>query len=91
MLGAVVPHGFKHYPTCSCYQPNPNYPRPTLELAEMEMLSEREAREELLKMGQLLRMQRVLYRTKEMLMKTKYQDQINLLKKQLTSNSTLWD
>jgi hypothetical protein len=51
MFGAVVPNGFKHYATCSCYKPDPNYPRPTLELAELEMISEREAREELLKMG----------------------------------------
>jgi len=27
-----------------CYQPDPKYPKPTLELAELDMLSEQEAR-----------------------------------------------
>ena len=91
LAGAVVPDGFKHYPKCDCYMPPSHYPRPTLELAELEMLSEREAREELLRSSQLICQQRIFFRIKELLMQTKYQDQINLLKKQLNSNSTLWD
>ena len=38
--GAVVPNGFQHYPHCVCYVPDPNKPKPTLELAEIDMLSE---------------------------------------------------
>lgn len=89
--GSVLPPGFKHYSSCSCYEPNPEHPRPTLELAQMEMLSEREAREELCKMCDLNRKQRILFKTKEMLIRSKYQDEINLLKKQLNSNKSLWD
>ena len=47
MSGAVVPVGFEHYSFCSCYKVNPEHPKPTLELANCEMLSEREARREL--------------------------------------------
>ena len=53
--GAVVPKNFKHYSYCSCYVPNPNYPRPTMELAEIEMLSEMEARSELARLCVLVR------------------------------------
>ena len=45
--GAVVPEGFKHYPQCSCYRPDERHPRPPMELAEIDILSEKEAREEL--------------------------------------------
>jgi hypothetical protein len=45
--GAVVPAGFVHYPQCTCYAPNPKQPWPTLELAELDMLSEQEARQQL--------------------------------------------
>ena len=38
-----------------------------------------------------MRKQRLFWRTKEMLMKQKYQDKINLMKKQLSNNSYLWD
>jgi hypothetical protein len=62
-----------------------------MELAEIEMLSEREARNELARMCVLVRKQRILYRTKEMCMMNKYQDEINLLNKQITNNSLLWD
>ena len=72
LLGAMVPKGFEHYSNCSCYVPNPNHPRPTLELAEYEMLSEKEARQELSKVCTLIRKQRILYRTKEMCMMTKF-------------------
>ena len=27
--GTVIPEGFKHYPHCVCYQPDPKYPKPT--------------------------------------------------------------
>lgn len=50
LAGCVVPNGFKHYTYCTCYVPNPKYPRPTLELAELDMLSEHEARSELARM-----------------------------------------
>lgn len=72
MAGCVVPNGFKHYTYCTCYVPNPKYPRPTLELAELDMLSEHEARSELARMCVLVQKQRLLYRTKEMCLKTKY-------------------
>ena len=38
--GAVVPKGFQHYSHCSCYGINEKHPKPTLELAEIEMMSE---------------------------------------------------
>ena len=55
LSGTVVPEGFKHYPHCICYQPDPKYPRPTLELAELDMLSEQEARRQLAQMCTLAR------------------------------------
>jgi hypothetical protein len=55
LTGGIVPKGFEHYSFCSCYKPNPNFPRPTLELAELEMLSESEARRELTNMCTILR------------------------------------
>ena len=36
LAGSIVPKGFEHYSFCSCYKPDPRYPRPTLELAEIE-------------------------------------------------------
>jgi len=80
LAGSVVPIGFKHYTYCMCYVPNPNYPRPTLELAELDMLSEHEARSELARMCILVQKQRLLYRTKEMCLMTKYQNKINMMK-----------
>lgn len=87
----IVPKGFEHYSFCSCYKPNPKHPQPTLELAELEMLSEAEARRELRDVCILLRKQRVLWMTRDMLRRSKLQDQINSLKQQLTNNSHLWD
>lgn len=55
LTGAVVPKNFEHYSYCSCYQPDPRFPRPTMELAELEMLSEAEARHELSKLCTLVR------------------------------------
>jgi len=55
------------------------------------MLTEREAREELVKCCNLINSQRVFYRIKELLMMTKYQNEINNLKKQLNSNGSLWE
>lgn len=72
LRGAIVPQGFKHYAHCPCYAPDPRYPWPTMELAEIEMLSEAEARHELAKLCTLVRKQRILYRTKEMCMMQKY-------------------
>ena len=89
--GALVPKGFNHYPSCSCYKPNPNFPRPTLEMAELEMLSESEARHELARLCTLVRTQRILYRTKEMCMQQRYQNKINTLTKQLNNNGNLWE
>lgn len=81
--GAIVKDGFKHYSYCSCYKPdNEKFPRMTQELAQIEMKSEQEARYELAEMVMLVRKQRLLWRTKEMCTKQKYQDQINLLTKQ---------
>ena len=40
---------------------------------------------------EVMRRQRLFWRTKEMLMKQKYQNQINLMKKQLSNNAYLWD
>lgn len=91
IVGAIIPANFKHYSHCQCYVPDPKYPRPTLELAELEIQSERDARHELARMCILIRKQRIFNKTKEMLMMNKYQDEINLLNKQLTNNSFLWD
>ncbi len=57
-----------------------------MELAELDMLSEQEARSELTHMCILVRKQRLLYRTKEMCLMTKYQRKINKLESQLSSN-----
>ena len=38
-----------------------------------------------------MRKQRLFWRTKEMLTKQKYQNKINLMKKQLSNNAYLWD
>jgi hypothetical protein len=48
--GAIVPKGFTHYTHCICYKPDPRYPHPTLELAELDILSEFEAKTELKQM-----------------------------------------
>ena len=55
LAGAVVPKGFEHYSHCVCYKPDDRFPRPTMELAELEMLSEAEARGELAKLCKLVR------------------------------------
>ena len=62
-----------------------------MELAELEMYSEQEARRELASACEVMRKQRLFWRTKEMLMKQKYQNKINLMKKQLSNNAYLWD
>ena len=38
-----------------------------------------------------MRKQKLFWRMKEMLMQQKYQNKINLMKKQLSNNSYLWD
>jgi multidrug efflux pump subunit AcrA (membrane-fusion protein) len=62
-----------------------------MELAGIDILTEREARDELARTSILVRKQRIVFRVKEMFMMKKYQDKINLLEKQLTNNSYLWD
>ena len=57
----------------------------------MEMISEQEARFELARVCEVMRKQRLFWRTKEMLMKQTYQNKINLMKKQLSNNAYLWD
>ena len=89
--GTLIPKGFNHYTHCSCYIPDPSKPHPTMHYAELEMISEQEARFELASCVDLMRKQRLFWRTKEMLMKQKYQNKINLMKKQLSNNSYLWD
>lgn len=60
---------------------------------EMERLkaSEKDAREELLEMENLLRKQRMLQNHKWLLQQKKWDLKIDNLKQQLTSNSTLWE
>jgi len=70
--GALVPKGFQHYPECSCYVADPRYPRPTLELAGLEVMSEREARDELARTSILVRKQRIAFRVKEMFLMKRY-------------------
>lgn len=70
--GTIIPPGFTHYTHCSCYIPNPKKPHPTMHYAELEMMSEQEARFELAQCVDLMRKQRLFWRTKEMLMKQKY-------------------
>ena len=89
--GTLCPPGFQHYTHCSCYIPDKSKPHPTMHYAELEMLSEQEARFELAQCVDLMRKQRMFWRTKEMLMKQQYQNKINLMKKQLSNNSYLWD
>lgn len=55
LSGAVVPANFQHYPECSCYQANPRYPKPTMELAGLDIMTEREARDELARTSILVR------------------------------------
>ena len=66
-------------------------PKPTQEMAEIEQMSELSCRRELQQMTVTMRKMRVFMRTKEMLTKQKYQNEINLLKKQLSNNSYMWD
>ena len=52
-----------------------------MKYAEVEMMSQQQARKELADSLDLMRKQRLFWRMKEMLMKQKYQNQINLMKK----------
>lgn len=72
MPGSVVPPGFDHYTHCSCFVPDRRYPNYTMEHAELEMMSEKEAREEMARVCEAMRKQRLFWRTKEMLMKQKF-------------------
>ena len=91
MPGTLVPPGFRHNPHCICYTPDPTRPNPTLKYAELDMMDQQQARLELAQAIELMCKQKVWWRMKEMLMKQKYQNQINLMKKQLSNNSFLWD
>jgi len=91
MPGGVIPDGFTHYSHCNCFVPSKRYPNYTVEHAELEMYSEQEARTELAQACFVMRKQRLFWRTKEMLMKQKFQNKINLMKKQLSNNAYLWD
>lgn len=70
--GAIIPKGFQHYSHCSCFVPSKRYPNYTMEHAEIEMYSEQEARFELARACEVMRKQRLFWRTKEMLMKQKF-------------------
>lgn len=58
---------------------------------EIENLTEIEARKELKEMWTEMRTLRMFWKTKEMLTKDKYEREIFILKKQLTSNACLWE
>ena len=70
--GSVVPKGFQHYSHCSCFVPNPAYPNYTMDNAKDTMLSEQEARFELARVCEVMRKQRLFWRTKEMIQKQKF-------------------
>ena len=53
--GSVVPDGFVHYSHCSCFVPSKRYPNYSMELAELEMYSEQEARFELARACEVMR------------------------------------
>jgi hypothetical protein len=58
---------------------------------EIENMSEIEARQELAEMWTEMRKLHVFWKTKEILTKDKYEREIFVLKKQLTSNACLWE
>lgn len=55
------------------------------------MLSEREARQELAQMWDIMRKMRIFWKTKEMIMIDRFEKEIFTLKKQQTSNACLWE
>ena len=57
-----------------------------MDLAELEMMIEKQASYELARVCEVMRKQRLFWRTKEMLMKQKFQNKINLMKKKLSNN-----
>ena len=60
-------------------------------LEEVNNMSEAEARQELAEMWKEMRTLRMFWKTKEMITKDKYEREIFILKKQLTSNACLWE
>jgi hypothetical protein len=58
---------------------------------EIANMTEIEARKELTEMWTEMRTLRIFWKTKEMLVKDKYEREIFILKKQLTSNACLWE
>jgi len=55
------------------------------------MDDEATARRDLYHMCEVVRKQRLYFKTKEVLVGQKFQNQINLLKKQLSNNSYMWE
>jgi len=62
-----------------------------MDLAELEMMIEKQASYELARVCEVMRKHRLSSRPKEMLMKQKFQNKINLMKKKLSNNAYLWD
>jgi dsDNA-specific endonuclease/ATPase MutS2 len=60
-------------------------------MEEIDNMTEIEARQELAEMWTEMRTLRMFWKTKEMLTKDKYEREIFILKKQLTSNACLWE
>jgi hypothetical protein len=61
--------------------------------AELEALkaNEKEARQEVLALQDIIRKQRLMNKFKEVLVAEQHQFKIDNLKQQLTSNTTLWE
>ena len=53
--GTLVPPGFRHNTHCICYVPDPDRPNPTMKYAELEMMSQQQARLELAESIDLMR------------------------------------
>ena len=53
--GAIVKEGFQHYSHCTCFVPSKKYPNYAMEHAELEMISEQEARFELARVCEVMR------------------------------------
>ena len=60
-------------------------------MEEIDNMTEIEARQELAEMWTEMRRLRIFWKAKEVLTKDKYERQIFVLKKQLTSNAALWE
>ena len=65
-------------------------PRLLEELEDLKQ-NEREAREEVIRLHEIIRKYRFMSKFKEVLIAEKHQFKIDNLKQQLTSNTTLWE